>query len=260
MRPELAARLGADSHEVVDRALRVVAVRVGTGYRLNGGAPRRRGGPAPTSADIAAVVKAAGRATSFRAARNQAFFTILAETGARINALRELDGADCVALPSGRLRLFLHEKGKAAPREVELSRDAADALRAYAVAFNVTAARDRWATRVHLGEAGPVWRNSGRGCWPYHDILATLRAACASAGVPAFRPHALRRTFATDSASVVPRHVVMQAGGWQGVERLDDHYVHPRPSTIWQKLAAEAERSGHLKEDANRATDPTPTL
>jgi hypothetical protein len=51
-----------------------------------------------------------------------------------------------------------------------------------------------------------------------------------------FTPHALRRAFATDAASLLPRHTVAQAGGWQGVERLDDHYVQPRPATILRKL------------------------
>src|SRR5207237_446304 len=44
MRPELIHRLGEEPSDVLDRALRGVAERVGTGYRLTGGAPRRRGG------------------------------------------------------------------------------------------------------------------------------------------------------------------------------------------------------------------------
>ena len=42
---------------------------------------------------------------------------ILAETGCRVTALRTLDGTNCVEMPSGRLRLFLHEKGKAEAAE-----------------------------------------------------------------------------------------------------------------------------------------------
>jgi integrase len=238
MRPELLTLLGEDPHDRVDRALRSVAERVGAGYRLNGGAPRRRGGRTPSATQIGDVLDAVGREPGYLGTRNRAFFAILAESGGRVNALRQLDGADCVAMPSGRLRIFLHEKGKVEPREVELSRVAAEALRSYAGAFNYYAAIRRWCVRVHLGEPGPIWRNSARGCWSYNDVLATLRAACSDAEVPGFTPHALRRAFATDAASVLPRHTVAQAGGWQGLERLDDHYVQTRGATIREKLAS----------------------
>ena len=140
-------------------------------------------------------------------------------------------------MPSGRLRIFLREKGKVEPREVELSRETAEALRSYAEAFNRMAAIRRWPVRIRLGEPGAVWRNSTRGRWSYGDVLATLRAGCSVAGVPEFRPHALRRAFATDAASTLPRHVVARAGGWQGLERLDDHYVQPRGEVIREKLS-----------------------
>jgi integrase len=217
MRPELLPLLCEEPLDRVDRALRTVAERVGTGYRLSGGAPRRRGGRAPTEGQIRDVLEALGRAPGYLGVRNRAFFTILAESGARINALRELDGADCIEMPSGRLRIFLHEKGKGEPREVELSHAAADAMRAYAEAFNYLAAVRRWHARVRLGEPGPIWRNSARGRWSYRDILEILRASCAAAEVQPFTPHALRRAFATDAASILPRHTVAQAGGWQGL-------------------------------------------
>ena len=104
MRPELMVLLDEDPHDRVDRALRAVAERVGTGYRLTGGAPRRRGGRAPSDSQVRDVFEAVGRAPGYLGARNRAFFLILAETGARVNALRQLDGADCVEMPSGRLR------------------------------------------------------------------------------------------------------------------------------------------------------------
>src|SRR5262249_28054803 len=103
MRPELLALLGEEPHDRVDRALRAVAERVGTGYRLTGGAPRRRGGWAPSEPEIRALLDALGAAPGYRGTRNLAFFSILAETGARVNALRNLDGADCFEMPSGRL-------------------------------------------------------------------------------------------------------------------------------------------------------------
>lgn len=237
MRPELATLLGEDPHNLLDRALRSVAERVGTGYRLSGGAPRRRGGWVPTERDIGAVLDAVGRALGYPGARNRAFFAILSETGARVNALRELDGADCLEMPSGRLRIFLHEKGKTEPREVELSRSTSDDLQSYVVAFNRMAAIRRWRVRIRLSEPGAVWRNSSRGRWSYRDVRATFRRGCSVAQVPDFGPHALRRAFATDAASALPRHLVAQAGGWKGLERLDDHYIQPRGETIWDKLS-----------------------
>jgi integrase len=245
MRPELLPLLGEDPHERLDRALRAVAERVGGGYRLTGGAPRRRGGSAPSAREIRAVLDAVGGARGYHGARNAAFFTILAETGARVNALRTLDAADCFQMPSGRLRIFLYDKGKAEPREVELSHMASEALRAYAAAFNRVAGLCRWRVRVHLGESGAVWRNSPRGCWSDHDVRATLRAACATAHVCEVTPHAFRRAFATDTASVLPRHIVAQAGGWKGLERLDDHYVQARPQTIWAKLRRAEQHASH---------------
>ena len=242
MRPELRALAGEEPHDRLDRALRAVAERVGAGYRLTGGAPRRRGGRAPSAGQIRDVLDAVGHAPGYVGIRNRAFFQILAETGARINALRQLDGGDCVQMPNGRLRIFLHEKGKAEPREVELSRDAADVLGSYADAFNYLAAVRRWSVRVSLGELGPVWRNSSRGCWSSENIRETLRAGCRDCEVLEITPHALRRAFATDAASVLPRHTVAQAGGWKGLDRLDDHYVQPRGAAIRAKLGRQDTR------------------
>ena len=260
MRPELIRLLAEEPLDRVDRALRSVADRIGTGYRLTGGAPRRREGQAPSGTQIRDVLGATGLQPGYLGARNRVFFQILAETGARVNALRLLDGVDCVELPSGRLRIFLHEKGRGEPREIELSREAADGLRTYAERFNYQAAVRRWRVRVRLGEPGPVWRNSTRGCWSYDDILASLRAGCMAAEVPPFTPHALRRAFATDAASVLPRHTVAQAGGWQGLERLDDHYVQPRSATISEKLSRLEQSAGshaHLRDGAD---EPALTL
>jgi integrase len=260
MRPELVRLLGEEPHQYLDRALRSVAERVGTGYRLTGGTPRRRGGRAPTASQVSDVLDAVGRAPGYAGLHNRAFFQILAETGARINALRALDGVDCVEMPNGRLRVFLHEKGKAEPREVEVGRVAADALREYARAFNYHAAVRQWSVRVRLGEAGPVWRNSARCRWSYDDILATLRAGCLAAEVPPFTPHDLRRAFATDAASVLPRHTVARAGGWQGLERLDDHYVQPRGSAIREKLSRTEHTSRGTESEAGATDESTVAL
>ena len=60
------------------------------------------------------------------------------------------------------------------------------------------------------------------------------------------------------AATVLPRHTVAQAGGWQGVRRLDDHYIQARGATIRDKLsrselgAVKYERA----EDAEHAPAP----
>lgn len=236
MRPELLVLLGEEPADVVDRALRSVAERIGAGYRLTGGAPRQRGGRAPSRDEVTAVLRCLGHAPDVAGLRNLAFFGILAATGCRVNALRQLDGRDCLILPNGRMRLYLHEKGKIERREVELSREAACNLVEYTAAFNHLAASRRWHSRTGPGKPGAVWRNSARRRWGYASVLETLKDGCMRAGVPAFTPHALRRAFASDAASRLPRHVVAQAGGWKGLERLDDHYVQPRTTTISGKL------------------------
>ncbi len=246
MHPELAPLLAEEPGNVVDRALRGAADRVGGGYQLPGGAPRRRGGFAPDREEVAAILEAVGGVPGFAGPRDRTFLRILVETGSRVNALLRLDGADCIALPGGRLRLFLHEKGKAEQREVELGAEAARGLQSYADAFNLQAAARRLRARVRLGEPGPVWRTVDGRRWGYASVAEMLRGGCAAAGVDPCSPHALRRSFASDAASRLPRHVVALAGGWKGLERLDDHYVRPREPTIWEKLAWRDEDSGNL--------------
>jgi len=236
MRPELLVLLGEEPVGVIDRALRLVAERIGGGYRLTGGEPRRRGGRAPSRDEATAVLGCLSDAPAFTGFRNRAFFSILASTGCRVNALRELDGTNCVVLPNGRLRIYLHEKGKTERREVELSSDVAHDFLEYTAAFNRLAASRGWQHRVHTGKPGAIWRNSAGDRWGYSSVLKALKNGCASAGVPEFAPHAFRRAFASDAAGVLPRHVVAQAGGWKGLDRLDDHYIQPRETTIWEKL------------------------
>ena len=184
----------------------------------------------------------------------------MAESGTRVNALRTLDGAECFEMSSGRLRIFVHEKGKDEPREIELSREAAEEVRAYLEAFNYLAALRRWPARIVLGQPGPVWRNSARGCWSYDDILATLKAGCLAVEVSPFTPHDLRRAFATDASSVLPRHTVAQAGGWKGLERLDDHYVLPRGETVRKKLYRAADDHSQPEHAEALERDPARAL
>lgn len=216
--------------------MRSVAERIGAGYRLTGGAPRRRGGRAPSRNEVTAVLRCVGQAPDVTGLRNRALFGILAATGCRFNALRELDGTDCLVLPNGRMRIYLYEKGKIERREVELSREAACGRVDYTSAFNRHAASRRWKSRVEPGKPGAVWRKCLGNRWAFASVLETLSNGCAAAGVPEFAPHALRRAFASDAASLLPRHVVAQAGGWKGRDRLGDHYVQPFEATIWEKL------------------------
>jgi len=67
MAPELRPVLGGHPEAVVMRALRRVAERIGGGFRLGGGKPRHRGGPAPTSAEIAAIIAVAATAPGSKA-------------------------------------------------------------------------------------------------------------------------------------------------------------------------------------------------
>ncbi len=257
MQPELQRLLGQDPHAVVDSALRCVAQRVGAGYRLSGGKPRKRGGHAPTATEVAAVIDAASHCPGFTGLRNAVFFRILAETGTRVNALRELDCGDCVAMPSGSFRLFVHAKGDDAAREVELGRDLSDRLREYADAFNRQSAVSGWRARIRLGEPGPLWRNGAHGRWSYRSITQILRAACAEVGVREFSPHALRRGFATRAATSLPRHVVALAGGWRGLERLDDYYIQTHEAHMRTKLEQAHDAAATWREDRPDADSTT---
>jgi integrase len=236
MGPELRMLTGLDANAVLDQALRSVAIRIGGGYQLTGGAPRRRGNEVPPHDDIVSVLAALGESPGYVGLRDATFFSILLATGARVNALRTVDGAECVEMPSGRIRLFVHDKAGCEPRELELSHELSARVRSYIAAFNAHAAARRWTTRVAIGQPGALWRGSPRGRWSYRSVRETLDRACRSSGIPPFAPHAFRRAMATEAASVVPRHVVAQAGGWRGLERLDNHYIRPRVQHVEDKL------------------------
>jgi integrase len=236
MAPELRPLLPCEPDLIVVRALRRVTERVGGGYRLTGGTPRRRGGPAPNPSELAAIIAEVGKAPGFKGARNRAFFTLLYETGTRVNALRGLDGERVFVHPGGRIRLMLHAKGHGAQREVELSERAAALLTDYVAAFGREAVRAGRGERVEFRRPGPIWRSSWRGQWAYDGVVEAFARGCFAAGTRAYTVHALRRAFATDAASALPRHVVARAGGWQGLERLDNHYIRPREETVRRKL------------------------
>jgi integrase len=248
MAPELRPLVGAEPEVLVIRALRRVAERVGGGYRLTGGAPRRRGGRAPTPNEVAAIIAAASEAHGFKGVRNRAFFTLLYETGSRVNALRGLTGDAVIALSSGGLRLMLHAKGQTASREIELSERAATLLHAYIASFNRHAAVAGRCERIRIGEPGPIWRSAWGTQWAYRGVVETFAQACLAAGAAPYTLHTFRRAFATEAASKLPRHVVARAGGWQGLERLDNHYIRPRQEAVIAKLADRPTRNPSVKE------------
>lgn len=236
MRPELLAVTGEEPEQVVAHALQSVAERVGCGYRLGGGTPRRRGGPAPSPEEVSRILDSVAKARSFQGRRNRAFFTILYHSGSRVDALRQLQGDDVIEMPDGHLRLLLHDKGKTRAREVELSADDRRLLFDYVEEFNWRAAFAGRSERIELGKPGAVWRSSWRRQWAYQGVRQTFEAACLSVGTLMYRLHAFRRTFATSAASVLPRDVVAQAGGWRGLERMDDHYIRPPEHAVLAKL------------------------
>jgi integrase len=153
MAPELRPALRAEPEDVVIAALRGVAERVGGGYRLSGGTPRRRGGRAPDADEVRVIIVAAGAVGGFQGRRNRAFLTLLHETGSRVNALRGIDGRDIIELPDGRLRLLLHAKGRPDRREVEVSEHVGQLLRDYV--GHSTARRHMRVVRSASGWASP---------------------------------------------------------------------------------------------------------
>ena len=169
-----------------------------------------------------------------------------------MRALLDLQGDDCVLPPSGPIRLSLHEKGKAQRREVELSPKATRLVRRYMFEYNACAAACGWSTRI--GGKGSFWRGPRGRRWSYDGVRATLHSACTAKHMARLTPHSFRRAFATHAASHLPRHVVARAGGWQGLDRFDNHYVHPHADTIIRKIA-EMSSSAQLDEPMQEEVD-----
>src|SRR5205807_2422658 len=141
-----------------------------------------------------------------------AFFTLLYESGSRVNALREVKCGAVFELPDGQLRMMLHAKGRPQQREVQLSAHAAAELRLYRDSFNRQASQAGRSERIEFGAAGPLWRSSWAGQWSSAGVARTFREACLTSGAHAFRLHSFRRAFATHAAASLPRYVVAQAG------------------------------------------------
>ena len=186
---ELAAALGRAPHAVLDQALRGAAERVGGGFRIAGGSPRRHGGPAPGMAESTAIIEAVGEPQGWLGLRNRAFFTILAATGLRVNALRAISLNACFERPDGSVRLLAAEKNRPEAHEVELGSEAVSALGAYLDAYNRWAA-DCGTVPLILGGEGSLWRTLRGAGWGEKDLRRVLRSACQASGVADY--HATR--------------------------------------------------------------------
>lgn len=173
MAPELRRLTGREPDEIVNEALRLVAVRRGSRYYLPGGRPRQRGGPAPTSEAISDTIEETARAQGFKGCRDRAFFTVLYGSGARVNALRKARCSDLVILPGGSIRMMLHEKGRSLPREVLLSSPAAELLVDYIDALSLPClASSRQGRRIEIYRRG---RRQTRSCGRFAGGARTLR-------------------------------------------------------------------------------------
>lgn len=234
--PELRKALGCDPHAVIRRALRAVAERRGSGYRIDAGSPRTHGGPTPTEGELLSILEALQRAEGWLGARDRAFGSLLASTASRFSAMRMLDGTDCHVLPNGRIRLLLHQKNGKERHEVELDGQSATALLRYIEVFNQSMKLAGRPDRIRLGEPAPIWRTPRGGRTPEKIFRETLRRACEVAGTPDYTPHAFRRQWATAAAGVLPRWEAALGGGWRGTERFDASYVSPNRSEVWAKL------------------------
>ena len=261
VRPELHEALGRDPHAVIREALRSVAERRGSGYRIPGGTPRTRGGPTPTRDEVQAILAAMGRTAGWAGLRDRAFATLLGSTAARVTALRTLDAADCHVLPDDRVRIFLHQKNGRARHEVELDRESRAALRLYVLGFNETMQAAGRLDRIALGQPGPVWRTARGTQLPDKTMRTALRRACRLAGTRDYTPHAFRRAWATEAAEALLRWEAALGGGWRGTARFDASYVTPRRKAVWTKLSGLGMDDAPPRAEPERVDDvPAPAL
>ena len=251
MGPQARRLTGRDPLGIVEEALRLSTERVGGGFRLTGGAPRRRGGPHPSPDELAAIIQETAREPGFEGHRNEAFLWILFESGSRVNALREASCADLVELPMGGIRLQIHAKGRSQRREIELTPHGWDLLRTYIEKFNCQTATDARMPPIVIGERTPLWRGARGGLWPYDGVSKTFQRACLNAGTRAYILHSLRRALASQAAATLPRHTVALAGGWGGTRRPDDHYIRVQPRSIEEKLSSPCWESKRILGDAS---------
>ncbi len=234
--PELRALGLVEPIQHVNRAIQEVAEKVGGGYRLPVGKPRRRGRPAPSTAEVDALLAIVGADEGWAGQRNALFFGILAATGLRVGALLALDGQDVRLMDDGAVRFFPHDKASGGRSELEVPSRFREPLETYFKAVNRSLV-GQGQGRVGFGRAGAVWRGANGKQWFAAQMRHRLRAACRVAETREYTPHSFRAYFATQATSVAPRRVAALAGGWRGTERMDDHYVGVPRDAIERKLA-----------------------
>ena len=264
VRPELHEALGRDPHAVIREALRSVAERRGSGYRIPGGTPRTRGGPTPTRDEVQAILAAMGRtARAGLGLRDRAFATLLGSTAARVTALRTLDAADCHVLPDDRVRVLLHQKNGRARHEVELDQRVAPG----AAAVRVRVQRDdagRGTPRSHRPRAP----GTGLANWSAARRCRTGRCGPPSAAPAASRGHAGLHAARLPPGvgdrggrGCCPAGRPRSRGGWRGTARFDASYVTPRRKAVWTKLSGLGMDDAPPRAEPERVDDvPAPAL
>lgn len=241
MSRHLADHLQGDPGLAVDAALRAVSTRVGTRYKLPGGRASSRARGMPTPEEAALLIATAARAPGHRGPRNGAFLALL-ETGARVNALLELDGDDVLPTANGQLQIRVHEKGHIEKHPVLLSRRQTDLLLRYFDDVQARAAALGRVMVIGVGVPGRIWRDPRGRSWSHGDVCAVLERACLVAETAHYRPHAFRRMYATEAASYLERQTVADAVGWRD-PAVGDLYINPRHAVIAKKLREDAARA-----------------
>lgn len=189
-----------------------------------------------------ALLEAAGREAGWDGERDRALFEVLFYTGARVNAIRCLDGSAIRREPDGSARMLIRAKHPKDSGEFLIPVDVVRLIDRYARTFNLWARARGSPSRIGIGVHGPLWCSPRGNVMPYEEVGRRLTAACVVAGVARITPHALRHAFATLATEGNPRFTVAAAGGWAGPRLMDDHYVRRDHEFVSGRLAAAAAR------------------
>jgi integrase len=223
--PEL-RRLGIVSGlEVIDRALQSRSTRIGMRYSLPGGMTRQRGGTAPDAQTVRALFDAMTSRPGWEGRRDHVFFEILYVTGIRVGALASLDCSNLRRRSDGTGQLVAHAKHGKDSGEFVIPRETMERVDRYVTDFNLWALASARPQRIAVGSEGVLWGSVRGGPMNADAARKALRNACTAIGIEALTPHAFRRAFATTATESLPRATVAVAAGWQGDQRMDDHYV-----------------------------------
>lgn len=241
--PELRRHGIADARAVVQAALRLHAVRIGSTYRLPKALARNYGrGPNLTAEELAALFEAAGDDPGWIGDRDTALFQTMFFSGARVNAVRDLDGAAIYREPDGGGRILVHAKHPKDSGEFLIPAAVMERIDRYAAGFNSWAVARGLAVRVGVGVEGALWRSRRGRLLSYDEIRRQLTVACTGAGVRRITPHGFRHLFASLATEDNSRVVSASAGGWAGPRLMDEHYVRRNVDDVRKRMAAIAGR------------------